>query len=214
MSHSNDNNKKKFSFNVDLKNPSEFTKVTIFDSNDRVQASAYNRTSTQLPRGLYTVRAEMDGHMEEKVVRHAGDSNIQIDTPGRFSSALLSGFRTSHEYYTDPAVNWSKTNTAKSVAPDKYDNGGIFIFLRYATGDIFKKLFTGNSIGALFSLEDHRGNRVCTFTPGFIKEDLESGWLAFSTDVEPGLYFIRYSGSVPRMIPLYIYQGWQTQVFL
>ncbi|MCP4220289.1 MAG: hypothetical protein GY765_37000 [bacterium] len=215
MSDSNIAKEKLHKFHVELEKPSRDTRISILDGNDRLQFEAFGSVETRLPKGLYTIRTELYGNMEEYMVRHVKATEKCVPAPKMYSSALLENFASSHEYYTAPAVQWSRANTYTGTLTAPGDsNGGIFIFLRYGSSELARKLTTKAMDGMLYSLLDKDRKTICPLEPMLVKQNNQDGWLAFSADLSPGLYFLRYSGTPPREIPLYIYGNWQTQVFV
>ena len=209
-------NSEKFPIKISLDNAADFTQVTILDADDQVSFSGYGNLNTELSKGIYTVRVERNGQMTEKVIRHTGVSEMEMESPKGFSSALISGYETSHEYYTGPAETWSKSNTKKEPFGDTVKNAGqLFIFIRFTSAVAFDQTDKKQILFENFSLINEKGIKVTEFQNGEIQTDFNTGWAAFSQDVVPGAYYLTYrSISQSRVIPINIYKNWQTQLFI
>ena len=133
-------------------------KITVFDSFNRIvehtSSSPYD-IHYSLAQGLYTLRVEVNGEIKDEVILL--DKNIDyliaedqypalpvknfISLPKQYSSALLGEGRTygsSHEYYTYPAIEFSKTDTFQLASPATNDSS-LFIFLRFPSIEKFDK---------------------------------------------------------------------------
>jgi hypothetical protein len=186
--------------------------LTVYDAQFRPVAEDYGELRLTLPPGLYAVRSQLAGQIEEEIVRHVGPgpTRFQAKRPARSSAAPLAGAQTSHEYYLRPCVEWSRKNTARPLGPGTPSDSHLFIFLRARDNAAGKD----QDLAAGLSLKDSSGRVVCSFTPAETRSDRDDGWLAFSADAASGTYVLSYVGPVPREMPVHLYPGWSTQLFL
>jgi len=182
--------------------------TTVFDAWDHVVHEHLGRQSdVDLPSGLYTVRVERGGLLEETLVRHGAAQLIEPTVPGRYTPALIAGATTSHEYYTGPAVNFSSNMTAPDL--DGGDYSGLFLFIR-TSNDL---LGQGRDVSEGLSLATPAG-QVLRLDGDLSARDTNHGWMAFSAKAQPGTYYLRYEGEDSRAVPIHLSPNWQTQVFL
>ncbi|MBC8052156.1 MAG: winged helix-turn-helix domain-containing protein [Sphingobacteriaceae bacterium] len=178
-----------------------------------------------LVKGTYILRVEISGQVaDNKVdlktnmtfsigsVSHAEYSKLKV--PGMYSSAPLRGvinYISSHDYYTKAAVAISKQNTfiPKTEGSKK---SGLFIFLRYPSAEIYEKIFDKVQWKD-FALLDQNEKIIVKFPNGTV-DDPKTGFIGFSAFLAPGLYFLRYQGRNKRMMPIYVYESWYTQLFM
>jgi hypothetical protein len=213
------NSPTKYYLTIDLPYEAQLVaKLQCFDSRDYLVFEGNANRQIELPQGLYTVRLSVNGNFTDKNVLLIKHTVVKFDTPQIYSSALFdkfNGYATSHEYYTGPAIAYSKSTTVKNTVERKDLNSSLFIFLRYPSYEYFKQLKEKKPIGGNYKLFDKDINLVADFgKPQIIVEDLNDGWVAFNLDLEPGCYFLSYEGEDPRQLPLYVFENWHTQVFM
>jgi hypothetical protein len=213
--------------------------ILLFDSNNRIispiEKSRY-QNYFQLKKGLYTVRIEMNAEIIDKVIAlnsnkeylvssdlsQSSSTNI-IEPPQQFSSALLSGdnskvYGSSHEYYTYPAIDFSKRDTF--FFPGHYQNdsdSSLFIFMRFPSLDKYHNFRSKWSISFYhnFEIVNEDGELLFKFeSRNGIEVNENDGWLAFNTKLPNGIYYLIYRGVEPRQIPIYVFKNWHTQFFM
>jgi hypothetical protein len=191
-----------------------------------------------LPPGRYFVRVDINGQIKDSQVELFSDWNCGIGAEGRtiqqrlesptlYSAALLRRqdmqgvhYDSTFEYYTDPAVAISKMDM-NSPSPDPF-HSGVFIFLRYPNGNSYQDKFKKKAYWESFSLTDSTGKKIISFPDRCVTDSTpfpgnlwrESGFIGLTLKAAPGMYFLKYSGKNPRMIPIYIYENWYTQFFM
>lgn len=188
-------------------NLSDAAAVTVFDGWDVVKAEGEGSVSTDLPPGLYTVRVERAGSTSERVIRHETGTDETLAEPLRVSAVPSFDTATTHEYYAYTSHEWSGQDTRAPIGAG--GNGRLFVFIRALS----KEDYAGEDLAAGLSLLDEAGSEIS----GFAEDETErndAGWLAFSAVAEPGAYALTHSGDVRRKMPLYVYPGLSTQVFL
>lgn len=210
-------------------------KIIVFDSANRIvspsQGSIYEYLYS-LPKGLYTVRVEMNAEVNDKVIIVNSDKEYFITSdysshsienmiipPIQYSSALLGKtYGSSHEYYTYPAIEWSKRDTTSfSFFDPNTSNSSLFIFIRFPSIEkymdmkknwaksFYKDFEIANEEGKpIFRFEEQRG----------IEVNENEGWLAFNAKLPNGIYYLIYHGDEPRQIPIYVFKNWHTQFFM
>lgn len=209
--------------------------ITVFDSDSRIiesQSSKRYEVSYTLPIGLYTLRIEMNGDIKDEVILldkekeyQIGDKNPNItgsikiiSPPKQFSSALLGEtYGSSHEYYTYPAIDWSKKETFRFQQDSNNSNSSLFIFLRFPSVEKFDRLKSSFSkpFYSDFEIVDEYGSILTQFeSKNGIEVNEQQGWVAFNANLPNGIYYLLYKGKEPRQIPIYIYKNWHTQFFM
>lgn len=197
----------------------EFAHLTICNGNFETVAKGYHSLNLQLQEGIYNITMRLNENVEEKIIRLNKDVQEILPTPAVYSSIVANGFESSHEYYTDNAVHCSHVPTADPV--QGASNNSLFVFFRYPDEQAFKELHkTKESLGKGFTLLDPQRNVLYPLTGRNVTESDSSGWMAFHVLLPPGNYYLHYTGqssdpnNPPREMPLYVFNGWQTQVFL
>ncbi|MBK7389238.1 MAG: hypothetical protein IPI23_09285 [Bacteroidetes bacterium] len=209
--------------------------ITVFDSNSRIiesQSSNRYEVSFTLPLGLYTIRIAMNGDIKDEVILldkekeyKIGDKNSYttgnvkiIAPPKQFSSALLGEtYGSSHEYYTYPAIDWSKKETFQFSQESNGSNSSLFIFLRFPSVEKFDRFKSSLSkpFYSDFEIVDEYGSVLTQFeTRNGIEVNDQQGWIAFNAKLPNGIYYLLYKGKESRQIPIYIYKNWHTQFFM
>lgn len=187
---------------------SEFAHLTVCDGFLEDIAKGYEYLDRTLPAGLYCITLKLDGHIIKRNIRLDTDMEEILTTPPVYSSLPAKGFESSHTYYMENAVRYSKE-------PTFGDKGGsLFLFFRYSDS-ICSKDFNKErkSMGDGFSLLDKDHQLLCYLDAASVKEDLYNGWMAFNGMLPAGTYYLRYQDI--REIPLQVFgDAWQTQVFL
>lgn len=181
--------------------------ITVFDGHDLQILQAKGTESLRVKPGLYTVRIESAGQVKQAIVK--APQKRPLEMPRVFSPVPLESAADHHEYYSDNSRRLSVNNTASYAA---WGGGGrILLFLRLSsmnaprTGDIAEGL----------SLLDPAGATMIQLTDAnVVQRDDAFGWVAFSTDLLPGYYRLRYDGAEVREAGLYVFGGWTTQVFV
>lgn len=191
-----------------------------------------------LASGNYIVRIEVGNQLSDSNVILNSDKTCSVgmdssagwqvlSVPKLYSSALLKNsmiYETSHEYYSVAAVAVSCMNTFKPNL-EPFPNTGLFLFLRYPSKKIYEEIGLGKTYWQRFRLFDADRNQEVVQLPFHCitddnkfewNIDSQCGYIGFSADLASGFYFLVYSGEngEDRSIPIYIYQGWYTQLFL
>lgn len=137
-----------------------------------------------------------------------------LKVPRLYSSVPFSGALT----YETTTFTYLEAATAISETPimlhDVTDNNGIFIFLRYPSEHHYRNRYSGRSYWKRFDLLDESGEIILEFPHHCIFSDTE-GYLGICLKLKPGSYFLRYrKRKRSRMIPITVYNGWYTQLFI
>jgi hypothetical protein len=183
-------------------------RVVIFDGYDCVVQRGVGTTNWNLTPGLYTIRAELAGQLVQTRISVPGPTAISL-TPQIYSPAPIDGAATTHEYYHDPAEEWSNKRTLTRA--ELGEGGWLFIFVRLSSKTAARK----GDIAQGLSVHDATGNLILDLADkGLTKSDEESGWVLISTPISPGFYRLRHEGEQTREMPLYVYATFSTQVFI
>jgi hypothetical protein len=192
--------------------------LTLYDGWDEISWRKTGESSVDLDLtpGLYTLRAELAGLIKETTIRLDRDVSLvhSVTTPlvpEQYTAAPLEGTALSHEYYRYPSSHWSKNDTRPPIDPSRPSDASIFVFIRPRSSgehppgkDLAEELFLLNAEGAT----------VSSFSPSEIQSHSQDGWLALSAPAPQGFYSLEYRGTPSRAVALYLFPGWQTQVFI
>lgn len=182
------------------------TRITVYDGWDEVRGEGEGQVDLQLPKGLYTVRAERAGMSWEKVIRHEAATAERLREPLRVSATPVMDTATHHEYYEMPATSSSRQDSRPDIGGN---DGRLFIFLRAFS----QENYHGEDLAENLRLLDEWGQVVSQFAPDETHRDA-SGSLGFSAPARRGTYLLQYRGEPPREMPLHVYPGCATQLFL
>ncbi len=201
---------KMFSFKVHQTTKSRDVEISILNDDFEETYRGFEAFSKDLPEGKYLLRFQRGNAAENLVVEHhTPGTEIMVPELARYSAVLLQDAHSSHEYYTDHAVKWSHQST-DNVDIKGQSESGFFFFARYPTANAAQDfdLFEG------MDLLDENMQVVHDFPVGTYQEDRKMGWFAFSARCKKGQYYLRYDCKPARIIPVYCFPGWQTQVFV
>lgn len=192
--------------------------IRVLNNRDRIVKQSEGSFNEDLPVGIYTMQLISNGVLQEEIIKHRdGPTDIVKEATPIYSSALLNGYSSSHEYYTDNAKLYSQTTTGDLGNIHRSEQASIFIFFRFASFDQARRLLDDrNSIFQGFQLLDSDFDKMADMDASTIcRQNLDHGWGAISLKLKPGLYYVHYSDEkVNRLIPVYLFKGWQTQMFL
>lgn len=192
----------------------EYVYLQLFNGEGEIILKGYREIESTLPKGLYELHIQSNVKFETKTIRLNKDYWGTWKNHGLYSSITNNLLESSHEYYTNTSNHWSlhpTTNQEKNIK----ENSSLFLFFRYPDKEILnsqKKV--AKSMGWRFSLLDSNRNTLYQLGKDNIKENTQEGWMAFHVCVNPGIYFILYKGQTKKEIPIYVYQGWQTQFYI
>ena len=203
--------------------------TTVYDNRDKVVFQQFGQQhAIPLQNGIYTVRAELGSQLKEQTVLLRDQSekvDLQLEyfstAPLRVPSSQEKVVVTSHEYYTDgiePLLR-SAPNT-----PDYHSQ--VLNQFRYSPIEHYRKY--NPLTGILNEVADEPlaqlAKNLLLFrqdTPFVSKPDwrLEglAGSLTYCDYQSGGLYYLAYSGGIggkSRLLPVYLFDGWTTLVFI
>ncbi|WP_294823239.1 hypothetical protein [uncultured Flavobacterium sp.] len=201
------------------------TRIHIFDEvNNIIAASPNNDPFVHIywiyP-GHYTVRLEISGQVmdnnvdiDSSTALRVGEDDGNLEVPKLYSSVPFSGplaYATTTTSYLNAAKRISER--PKDINEDTGPNG-IFLFLRYPSEQLYHERYRSKTYWKRFDLLDESGNIVLQF-PNLCTFSDRNGYLGICLDLAPGTYFLRYrKRNRSRMIPLTVYDGWYTQMFM
>lgn len=185
------------------------TEVTVFDPNGVEIYRGYDDWSGEMEAGTVVVRANHFGKVDRYPVVHKGDGALfQLPEPQVFTSTPIAGAATSHEYQTGPAQKWSREMTCDH--PLGAADSSFFLFLRHSK----RQPMRAGILIEQFELLDEHLKPVCRLNAHDSRGDEADGWQVFSKLIGAGQYYLRYTGQPNRLIPVCLFNGWQTQLFL
>ncbi len=198
-------------FNLIVEPNHALTNISIFDGTNNLVAKDESVLNVPLSKGLYTVRTELNGVVDEQVIRH---TKTQTINPKIYFNSVVpfNDSKYSHEYYSYPAEQQSNKFTFGPIG-DLNQEGRMFLFVRnidmsYAQEHVMSNMLQG------FSLLDQNLNEIVDLSSEGVETDSDHGWAAFSVQIQSGTYYLKYKGGRSRIIPIYIAPDLQTQVFL
>jgi hypothetical protein len=185
--------------------------VTIYDSAGVQRAREVGGVTLSLPRGLYTLRVQFAAETRDEVLKVIAPVTKKLEAVNVYSATPLTDAVTSHEYYTDPSVECSKTPTRPAPLPGRaMGMSRIMLFFRAldhnAKGDM--------SFADRLTVCDAQGNAIADFSAANTRRNDASGWIALSADAPPGFYRLRYDGKTPREVALRLTPRWATYWFI
>lgn len=195
-------------FRLEVKYPRE-TEVTVFNPNGEEVYRGYDNWSGEVEAGTVTVRTNHFGKVDQYPVVHRGDgAHFILPDPQVYTATLLAGAATSHEYQTGPAQRWSQEMTCER--PRGAADSSFFLFLRHSK----RQQMQGGLLLEQFDLLDEKLRPICRFSSADSRWDEKDAWQVFSMSTDSGQYYLRYAGQPNRLIPVFLFKGWQTQLFL
>jgi hypothetical protein len=181
-------------------------RITLYDALDRTVFETFGpgRETLTLKMGLYVVRVEGAGSFREDLIRHDGTlGRYAVERPQLAAAAPVRSSSLRHEYYEEPLRNLG-AQTNHGAVGDPPHNGRLVIMVR-ALADGSN---TVSDLGASL--------RVTGLKRSLGEETVlqREGWRALSADAAAGRYELVVLSPVPRCLPIHIYPGWTTFVFL
>jgi len=205
--------------------------IWIFDSNYSVimlpseyEGWARHRTYMLSP-GVYIVRMMVSGQVSDNsiVLRHditlgAGENyNVQrqLEVPKLYSSAPMSGeldYASSDQAYIEAAERISRES--RGIINRTVQNSGLFLFFRYPSVTLFRQKYNRKTYWQRFELIDGSGVTLLRF-PEHCDISDDDGYLGVCLQLPEGSYYLKYSSrNSSRMVPIYVYKDWYTQIFM
>lgn len=182
----------------------EHTRVSVFDGRYRRVHAGIGPVELSLPRGLYTVRTELAGVIEETVVRLVEPKSVQSRQwvlPSAFPM-LRSGVES----------GIPGTAELRSKYPKGPELGGKTARLFIFAWSNEREKEPGNFLRALKVLNGKRRLVADLADPN--RTETEGGCSSFCADAQEGAYVLRLGGRQGREVPIYLSPGWETHVFV
>ena len=204
-----------FAFKVTNPALAPYTHLKLFNGYNEIVNEGYGQMNVKIPKGLYQLRIEMNEYVEDRNYRVTTDVKDNIDDIKTTSATPLEGFSSTHEYFSHPSAEWS---TKSTKTKRKISGSSIFLFLRYSDnekpfGQISRPekgfLILNENREIIFELD--KTNTICNSG----RESEFYGSIAFHERIPTGQYYMVYKGkNIKREIQLYVFEGWQTQLFM
>jgi hypothetical protein len=183
--------------------------------------------------GTYTIRVSLNGVIYDNEVIIQEDVRYQVGSdhynylPLRMPK-LVSSVPLKHQLYenadgnlTQYAVKYSMVNSFEGLEQPTIPGQGLFIFLRFPSAKVYQQFYKKVHLWSKFHLYNGEGKHICKLKEyahrhheTFLGGSETCDFLAFTADLKPGQYFLRYNGEEKREIPIYVYEGWFTQFFM
>jgi hypothetical protein len=161
-----------------------------------------------LPKGVYQLKLQYLNYYQEKFFSIDDDFELQLDLDYPFTPPALN-YKTTHKYYSEAAewCSYRVTYGEHTVTPNFFFFAALYFTEKQAIGHpaqwakSYRIFNIDKTTDILFEF-----NSII---------DVESGMLCFSAVLEPGLYFLSYTGNPEhRIFPIYIFENYQTQFFV
>lgn len=198
-------------FPLELRTSRPSTNVKILDERQKVvfEGTVHASHQLSLPRGRYRILGQRAGYTAELRVHLDKPSKVHVFSPRLYTAATLEGRPSSHEYYTEPSIKWSRKETRKPLT--KNLDASIFVFVRAPSVESYH---AGTELRSGLALLDEEHRELSQFGTSETAHDLTFGWLAFNARTSRGTYYLRFSGTPSVEVPIQIFSGYQSQIFL
>jgi hypothetical protein len=186
------------------------TEIAVFDAAGRpVAPPAYGTFDAPLPRGVYSVRLRLLSASRDVPV--VLDRDVDLAEPGlgaRTATPVEDGAY-SHEYYSGPSARVSATETCPPLGAAPH-TGRFFLFVRAKEAPSGP----GARVGHDLRVTDTAGTTLCRMDGAGVEWDAGAAYTAISCRAAPGRYRLVVPGRAERVLPLHVFPGAQTQVFV
>ncbi|HEU4539217.1 MAG TPA: hypothetical protein VFS00_34085, partial [Polyangiaceae bacterium] len=184
-------------------------RVDVFDAYNVMARREFGGVRAALPPGLYRVRVERGGRIEDHLIEHTlGGTTLSLPAPGLSTPTPVASPGAPQPDYAQAAVKYSMSDTcrplAKAGAPSR-----IFVFQRRMS-----RASQRGKARAPLSLRDETGRKLVDLTPEVTVQDDEVGFVAFGAQVDAGVYRLRAYGEPPRDVAVVVPPGRAAQVFI
>lgn len=204
-----------FSFRVKDAALAPFTYLRLFNGYNEIKGEGYGNMNVHIPKGLYNLTIEVNEHVEDRNYRVTDDVQDYLAQVQTVSAIPMAGMSSTHEYFSEPTKVWSKKTTIDEA---DIDECSFFLLLRYSDSE--KPFQRSKDQGCVFSILNE--NRELMYTLDTTNTKIYSGrekeyfrCVVFSALLSHGQYYLVYnSKTLKREIPVYIFQNWQTQLYL
>jgi hypothetical protein len=176
---------------------------------ETVFSGASETINISLSPGVYQLKARFIDYYQEYVLFVDSIKTIRLDLDYPSVAPILS-FKTTHEYLSDTAHQYSQsaTTTNNGGKPDFFFFGAKYDKDQSVEG-------TPNIYLQRYSILDKNGEPIFPFNADNTKCDNQFGWFSFSNCFGEGMYFLKWEkDSEARIFPFYIYKNYQTQFFI
>ena len=157
-----------------------------------------------LPKGVYQLKLQYLNYYQEKFFSIDDDFELQLDLDYPFTPPALN-YKTTHKCYSEAAewCSYRVTYGEQTVTPNFFFFAALYFTEKQAIGHPAQWAKSYR----IFNI-DKTKDILFEFNSII---DVESGMLCFSAVLEPGLYFLSYTGNPEhRILPIYIFENYQT----
>ncbi len=193
-------------FNLEVRFSNEDMRAKLFDGYDnliRVDELDYD---INLNKGIYYLRTEVSGSVDEELIRLDKDIVIEAKEPERNSVIPIPNRKNSKNIDYNRLLNLSyRPSDIWLFASDEHPNSSLFFLLR------FENEFDSSHTEKMQILDKTRNKGDLRFNRFLVESNYKEKWYAFSIALPHGYYELKIDD---RIMPLHIVEGWQTQIFL
>lgn len=189
----------KFKLNIRPEEQNEWFKVSVIDGSNKLIAQQTGSFEMELPKGLYTLKTESKGISTSQVILHDNDDTHYIKVPDVPKKEMVN--------FDEIAENESETVTTTLLEGDSK----LFVFLS-STHDHSNQEF--KQLTECIQLYDANNQRVSQMAYPEWRSNADQGWLAFSTELHPGVYYLSFKGLGRRSFIVEAFPDCQSQVFI
>lgn len=184
--------------------------IKIFDGHGALRKSGQGSVVTTLPKGLYTVRVERFGEMNEEVIVHREKTDRKVEPPRRNSAMPMSDTWHTHEFISVPASEYSTKSTFEQSGTSS-DWPRLMIMVRM-NGDDPNSTELGNLELCLY---DESGVEITDFRSGQTYPDQPGAFVIYSALLKAGNYILASRrGERTQILPISLYPRWDNFVFV
>lgn len=204
-------------YEMHIKESHASLKLTLF--NDKGYSENFEGQVSydiSVPKGLYTLRAEREGRITEKIVRHAGNSIQQPDIPPILSSMPLTKLDAANinEDFKKNVWRYSRELTHLNSS---FDDVAVTTRLLIVATPLFEKNQNYSPCWRHWKLVNEGGEEIFSFSNNNSELVTSDNAMYFSTILPVGTVYLVDEGSnlkSPKKIPIQLYSNFQTQLFI
>jgi hypothetical protein len=204
------NSENKYQVSISLNQRIGGIHLTLIDGTfEIIYTGQTDQLNLDLFQGIYKLKASLIDFNQEYilVVDEDKDFRFDFDYP---SVAPILEFKTTHEYFHGNAAHYSTESTNREVIA----RPNFLFFAAKYDKELYPEVFIKNHITD-YSIIDKNNKPIIQFDKENSEYSNEYGWVAFSTKIESGLYFLQWNDQeISRNFPFYIFDNYQTQFFI
>jgi len=199
-----------FTINISFRPEIKGMHLTLINGNlEVIRDENADQLAVRLFKGVYLLKIKYLYYYQEHFITADEDKTIVLDINYPATAPILS-FHTTHEWFSNPAEKYSEEPTWKGG-----DGNPDFLFFAARYDKDVQTASNPESWRSSYSIFNDANTVRLKFCDENARYDNNEGWMCFSGQFSPGLYFLRYDADkASRIFPFYIYDDFQTQFFL